>query len=244
MGDWRNPEGIRATLWPQSGDWPAGWQNKGRMVWGWNQVSRQCPVIPHGPRAGPLEFPSFNLSSNPLHIHVKPKYCHPREMPHCTPSLQPHKTCHHYSPITILILYSITVHHGCIRSLLIIVSSPGCFALTSPDEILSQVSLVAQSCPTLCDPMNRSTPGLPVHHQLPEFTQTHVHRVGDAIQPSHPLSSPSPPAPNPSQHQGLFQWVNSLHEVAKYWSFSFSISPSNEHPICLLRSHGNTISFI
>ena len=62
-----------------------------------------------------------------------------------------------------------------------------------------------QSCPTLCDPMNRSTPGLPVHHQLPEFTQTHVHRVGDAIQPSHLLLSPSPPAPNPSQHQGLFQ---------------------------------------
>ena len=68
-----------------------------------------------------------------------------------------------------------------------------------------QFSSVTQSCPTLCDPMNRSTPGLPVHHQLPEFTQTHVHRVGDAIQPSHPLSSPSPPAPNPSQHQGLFQ---------------------------------------
>ena len=58
---------------------------------------------------------------------------------------------------------------------------------------------------TLCDPMNRSTPGLPVHHQLPEFTQTHVHRVSDTIQPSHPLSSPSPPAPNPSQHQSLFQ---------------------------------------
>ena len=68
-----------------------------------------------------------------------------------------------------------------------------------------QFSPVAQSCPTLCDPMNRSTPGLPVHHQLPEFTQTHVHRVGDAFQPSHPLSSPSPSAPNPSQHQGLFQ---------------------------------------
>ena len=68
-----------------------------------------------------------------------------------------------------------------------------------------QFSSVAQSCPTLCDPMNRSTPGLPVHHQLPEFTQTHAHRVGDTIQPSHPLSSPSPPAPNPSQHQGLFQ---------------------------------------
>ena len=63
--------------------------------------------------------------------------------------------------------------------------------------------------------MNRSTPGLPVHHQIPEFTQTHVHRVGDAIQPSHSLSSPSPPAPNPSQHQSLFQWVNSSHELAK-----------------------------
>ena len=68
-----------------------------------------------------------------------------------------------------------------------------------------QFSSVAQSCPTLCDPMNHSTPGLPVHHQLPEFTQIHVHSVGDAIQPSHPLSSPSPPALNPSQHQGLFQ---------------------------------------
>ena len=68
-----------------------------------------------------------------------------------------------------------------------------------------QFSSVAQSCPTLCDPMNHSTPGLPVHHQLPESTQTHAHRVGDAIQPSNPLSSPSPPTPNPSQHQGLFQ---------------------------------------
>ena len=68
-----------------------------------------------------------------------------------------------------------------------------------------QFSSVAQSCPTLCDPMYRSTPGLPVHHQLPEFTQTHVHRVSDVIQPSHPLLSPSPPAPNPSQHQSLFQ---------------------------------------
>ena len=68
-----------------------------------------------------------------------------------------------------------------------------------------QFSLVAQSCPTLCNPVNHSTPGLPVHHQLLESTQTHVHRVSDAIQPSHPLSSPSPPAPNPSQHQSLFQ---------------------------------------
>ena len=71
----------------------------------------------------------------------------------------------------------------------------------------------------LCDPMNYSTPGLPVHHKLQEFTQTHVHRVSDAIQLSHPLSSPSPPAPNPSQHQSLFQWVNSSHEVAKVLEF-------------------------
>ena len=72
-------------------------------------------------------------------------------------------------------------------------------------EINYQIRSVAQSYPTLCDPMNHSTPGLPIHHQLPEFTQTHVHRVSDAIQPSHPLSSPSPPAPSPSQHQSLFQ---------------------------------------
>ena len=80
---------------------------------------------------------------------------------------------------------------------------------------LTSVQFSPQSCPTLCNPMNRSTPGLPVHHQLPEFTQTHVHRVNDAIQPYHPLSFPSPSAPNPSQHQGLFQVVisssNSAH---------------------------------
>ena len=80
-------------------------------------------------------------------------------------------------------------------------------------------SSVAQSCPTLCDPMNYSTPSLQVHHQLPELTQIHVHQVGNAIQLSHPLSSPSPPAPNPSQHQGFFQWVNSSHEVAKVLEF-------------------------
>ena len=80
-------------------------------------------------------------------------------------------------------------------------------------------SSVTQSCPSLCDPVNRSTPGLPVHHHLPEFTQTHVHWVSDAIQPSHPLLSPSPPAPNPSEHQSLFQWVNSSHEVAKVLEF-------------------------
>ena len=91
---------------------------------------------------------------------------------------------------------------------------------SSPIQFSSvQFSSVAQSCPTLFDPMNCSTPGLPVHHQLPEFTQTHVHRVSDAIQPSHPLSSPFPPAPNPSQHQSLFQWVNSSHEVTKVLEF-------------------------
>ena len=80
-----------------------------------------------------------------------------------------------------------------------------------------QFSSVTQSCPTLCDPMDRSTPGLPVHHQLPKFTQTHVHRVSDAIQPSHPLLSPSPPALNPSQHQGLFQWVNCSPCLISRW---------------------------
>ena len=87
-----------------------------------------------------------------------------------------------------------------------------------------QFSSVAQSCPTLCDPMNCSTPGLPVHHQLPEFTQTHVHWVGDAIQPSHPL----PPIP-PSIR--VFSNESTLHmRWPKYWSFSFSIIPSKEHP--------------
>ena len=82
-----------------------------------------------------------------------------------------------------------------------------------------QFRSVAQSCPTLCDPMNHSTPGLPVHHQLPECTQTHVHWVGDAIQSTHPLSSPSSPAFNLSQHQGLFKWVSSSHQVAKILEF-------------------------
>ena len=88
---------------------------------------------------------------------------------------------------------------------------------------------VPQSCPTLCDPMDCSTPGFSVHHQLPEFTQIHVHWVGDTIQPSHPLSSPSPPAPKPSQHQGLFQWVSSSHQVAKGLEFQLQHQPSNEY---------------
>ena len=100
------------------------------------------------------------------------------------------------------------------------------------------LSSAAQSCPTLCDPMNRSTPSLPVHHQLLEFTQTHVHRVGDPIQPSHPLSSPSPPAPNPSQHQSLFQWVNSLHEVAKVLEFQLQHHSFQRNPRADLLQNG------
>ena len=82
----------------------------------------------------------------------------------------------------------------------------------------------------LCEPMDCSTLGFPVHHQLPELAQTNVHWVSDAIQPSHPLLSPSLPAFNLSQHQGIFQWVSSSHQEAKVWSLNFSISPSNEHP--------------
>ena len=101
-----------------------------------------------------------------------------------------------------------------------------------------QFSLVAQSCPTHCDPMNHSMPGLPVHHQLPEFTQTHDHRVSDAIQPSHPLLSPSPPAPDPSQHQSLFQWVNSSHEVAKVLEFQLQHHSSKRNPRADLLQNG------
>ena len=92
-----------------------------------------------------------------------------------------------------------------------------------------QFSSLTQACLTHCDPMDCSMPGLPVLHQLPELAQTHVHQVTDAIQPSHPLSSPSSPAFSLSQHQGLFQRISSLHQVPKYWSFSFNISPFNEY---------------
>ena len=95
---------------------------------------------------------------------------------------------------------------------------------------LRKFSSITQSYPALCDPVDRSTTGLPVHQQLPEFTQTHVHWVGDAIQPSHSLSFPSSPALNLSQHQGLFKWVSSSYQWPKYWSFGFNIGPSNEHP--------------
>ena len=117
---------------------------------------------------------------------------------------------------------------GCWSLLLLLHSHQ--FLLLRLFVLCIQFSSVAQLCPILCDPMNCSTPGLSVHHQLPEPTQTHVHRVSDAIHPSHLLSSPSPPASSPSHHQGLSQWVSSSHELAKVLEFSFSISPSNEHP--------------
>ena len=94
---------------------------------------------------------------------------------------------------------------------------------------MSQFSSVTHLCLTLCHPKDCSMPDFLVHHQLPELARTHVHRVGNAIQPSHPLLSPSPPAFNLSQHQGLFKWVSSLHQVAKVLEFQFSISPSNEY---------------
>ena len=103
-------------------------------------------------------------------------------------------------------------------------------AISFSNTSLVQFSSVAQSCPTLCDPMDCSTPGLPVHHQLPEFTQTHVYQVGDAIQPTHPMLSPSP-AFNLSQHQSLSSELVLLIRWPKYWSFSFSISPSNSRLI-------------
>ena len=112
------------------------------------------------------------------------------------------------------------VYEGCQPSALSVSSFSLKFIHTySPILSSVQFSSVAQLCPTLCDPMDCSTPGLPVHHQLPEFTQTHVHWVGDAIQPSHPLSSPSLPALNFSQHQGLSKWVSASHHVAKVLEF-------------------------
>ena len=103
---------------------------------------------------------------------------------------------------------------------------------------LVQFNSVAQLCPALCDPMNSRTRGLPVHHQLPEFTQTHIHRVCDAIQPSHPLLSPSPPALNLSQHQGLFKWVRSLHEVSKVLEFQLQHHSLQRNPRADLLQNG------
>ena len=101
----------------------------------------------------------------------------------------------------------------------------------TPARTVSNITIVvqSQSCPALCDPVDCSTPGFPVLHCLPDLAQTHARWVGDAIQPSHPLSPPSPPAVYLLQHQGLVQWVGSLHQVAKYWHFSSNISASKEY---------------
>ena len=114
-----------------------------------------------------------------------------------------------------LYLYSLTVPFPCLQCTSHTVFSVlRTCSVSFPCQVL-QFSSVTQSCSTLCNPMNHSMPGFPVHHQLPELAQTHVHQVGDAIQPSYPLSSPSPSAFNLSQHHGLFQWVSSLNQVAK-----------------------------
>ena len=141
--------------------------------------------------------PSWNLLSAPssLFLQAYPQHTHTHTHTHTVTSsrtlhfpLEFHLYLYVYDfpfPFIPILQISMLLPHGLFSSV--------------------QFSSVAQSCPTLCDSMNRSTPGLPVHHHLPEFTQTHIHQVSDAIQPSHPGSSPSPPAPTPSQHQGLFQ---------------------------------------
>ena len=116
--------------------------------------------------------------------------------------------------LSLFLIWVILIDVQCYLTVVLI-----CISLMANDAEIFQFSSVVQSCPTLCNPMYCSTLGFPVHHQLPELTQTHVNRDGDATQPSHPLSSPSPPAFNLSQHQGLFQWVSSLHQVAKVLEF-------------------------
>jgi len=137
--------------------------------------------------------------------------------------------CWHCLPVNSITSYKTSVLPDCPSSFICLFQIQ--VVTCTPDLLVTHDSFssVTLSCPILGDPINCSTSGLPVHHQLPEFTQTQVHWVGDAIQPSHPLSSPSPPAFNLSQYQGLFQWVGSLHQVVKCWSFSFRISAFNEY---------------
>ena len=142
----------------------------------------------------------------------------PHHLPVCPSSCPLHWPCH------LAISSSDALLSFCAQSFPASGTSPKSHLFTS-----DQIRSVAQSCPTLCDPMNHSTPGLPVHHQLPEFTQTHVHRVSDAIQPSHPLLSPFPPAPIPPSIRVFSNESTLRMRWPKYWSFSFSISPSSEY---------------
>jgi len=140
------------------------------------------------------------------------KFSAPLKLPHEADTSEKYKSGHLFKKFNLgdLIFLSINLSH---TPNLKIINHQALDLKAGP------VRSVPQSRLTLCDPINHSTPGLPVYHQLPEFTETHVHWVSDAIQPSHPLSPPSPLAPNPSQHQSLFQWVNSSHEVAKVLEF-------------------------
>ena len=158
------------------------------------------------------EIRSYLHPSSPSYVlclvaQLSPTLCDPMD---CSLSSCP------YSPVFLLGASSWTEEPGGLQS--IWSQRPRHDWATNPSH---QLSSVAQSCPTLHDPMDYSTPGLPVHHQLPEFTQTHAHRVSDATQPSHSLSSSSPPAFNLSQHQGVFKWVSSSHQVAKVLKFQF-----------------------
>ena len=162
-----------------------------------------------------VEICAIEFSQNAVQTTISPSSIRKREkILKCTYSPNMHLLSKHDIPDIFLGAKDIEASKFKIKIL-----SPRVLVLQNLVYYRVEFSSVAQLCPTLCNPMNCSTPGLPVHHQLPEFTQTHIHRVSDAIQPSHPLSFPSPPAPNPSQHQSLFQWVNSSHEVAKVLEF-------------------------
>ena len=124
----------------------------------------------------------------------------------------------------------------CLKNIHLLIMYIYWFCIATASVQFSSVQSLSRA--RLCNPMNCSTPGLPVHHQLPEFTQTHIHQVSDAIQPSHPRSSPFLPAPNPSQHQCLFQWVNSSHEVAKVPEFQLQHHSFQRNPRADLLQNG------
>ena len=162
--------------------------NKGVFKVQFSSVVQSCPTLwPHASQHArpPCPSPTSRVYSNSC---PSSQWCHPA----ISSSVVPFSSCPQSLPASGSFPMSQLFASGG--------QSIGSFSFSINPSNEVQIRSVAQSCPTLCDPMNRSTPGLPVHHQLPEFTQSHVHRVSDAIQPSHSLSSPSPPAPNPSQH--------------------------------------------